>query len=301
MNKFCNSCETEKPITEFYKNSSAKDGLQHHCKDCKKAYNSKNREKINARCREYNKTEKRKEYVKKYNKKNRFCGTYPEQKRCCTCKEVKTIEYFTKNASVKDGLEHRCKECKRKYVESVKESKKIIPENKKCPKCNEFLLNDEFYKTDRSKDGLYTYCKKCSRALKQESWEKDKERRKERYHTDIEYKLLNNLRSRVNQAVKGYYKSRRTIELIGCSVEFLVAYLEEKFDHKMNWENYGYYGWHIDHIEPCSSFDLTDEQQQKECFHYTNLQPLWAEENFKKSDSLNWSKDDARGIRFRDS
>lgn len=52
----------------------------------------------------------------------------------------------------------------------------------------------------------------------------------------------------------------------------------------MSWENYGFYGWHIDHIKPCSKFDLTDPKQQEQCFHYSNLQPLWAIENFKKSD-----------------
>ena len=54
----------------------------------------------------------------------------------------------------------------------------------------------------------------------------------------------------------------------------------------MSWNNHGFYGWHIDHIYPCSKFDLTDLNQQKQCFHYTNLQPLWAEENKKKSNKI---------------
>ena len=72
--------------------------------------------------------------------------------------------------------------------------------------------------------------------------------------------------------------------LLGCSAEQLRTHLEEKFTDGMSWDNYGYRGWHIDHIRPCASFDLTDPQQQLECFHYTNLQPLWAEDNFKKGD-----------------
>jgi hypothetical protein len=72
------------------------------------------------------------------------------------------------------------------------------------------------------------------------------------------------------------------MEYIGCSIEHLKDYLQSKFENGMTWENYG--KWHIDHIRPCASFDLTDIEQQKICFNYKNLQPLWAEDNFKKSD-----------------
>ena len=81
-------------------------------------------------------------------------------------------------------------------------------------------------------------------------------------------------------------KVNSTIDLLGCSVEELRIHLEAQFVEGMNWENYGLYGWHIDHIRPCSSFDLTDAEQQRICFHYTNMQPLWAKDNLKKSDKF---------------
>ena len=92
---------------------------------------------------------------------------------------------------------------------------------------------------------------------------------------------MSNLRSRAYSAIKGKSKSKHTIELLGCSVEELKIHLEKQFVKDMNWQNYGQ--WHIDHIKPCSSFDLTDPEQQKLCFHYSNLQPLWAKDNIKKS------------------
>ena len=79
-------------------------------------------------------------------------------------------------------------------------------------------------------------------------------------------------------------KNNTTMELTGCSVIFLKGYLEAKFKDGMNWSNHGL--WHIDHIKPCISFNLLDENEQKACFHYSNLQPLWASENLSKSCKL---------------
>lgn len=81
-------------------------------------------------------------------------------------------------------------------------------------------------------------------------------------------------------------KKTRTAELIGCTVPFLKTYLENKFTNGMSWENQGRNGWHIDHIRPCTSFDLSKVEEQKKCFHYTNLQPLWESENIRKSNKI---------------
>lgn len=54
----------------------------------------------------------------------------------------------------------------------------------------------------------------------------------------------------------------------------------------MSWDNYGYRGWHIDHIKPCSSFNLSDIKEQKKCFHYSNMQPLWWKDNIAKSNKV---------------
>ena len=93
------------------------------------------------------------------------------------------------------------------------------------------------------------------------------------------------LRSRVLSAMKssGARKASKTMELLGCSVQELKAHLESKFKPGMNWTNHTKDGWHIDHILPCASFDLTDPSQQRKCFHFTNLQPLWATDNRSKS------------------
>ena len=103
-----------------------------------------------------------------------------------------------------------------------------------------------------------------------------------------------NLRNRINGALGGINKSASTQELLGCSVDEFVSYLESKFTDGMTWENRGRSGWHIDHIRPCATFDLTDPEQQRQCFHYTNLQPLWAKQNLSKGSKLElYSNQDA--------
>ena len=104
------------------------------------------------------------------------------------------------------------------------------------------------------------------------------------YRKDPKQKLLNSLRSSLSHVTKGMIKSASTMDLTGCTVEELRHHLETRFADGMSWENYGRNGWHIDHIRPCASFDLTDPEQQRQCFHYTNLQPLWAADNIRKGD-----------------
>ena len=95
-------------------------------------------------------------------------------------------------------------------------------------------------------------------------------------------KMIDSQRTRLRIALNQIEKSDETMNLIGCSAIELKEYLESKFTEGMTWENRGREGWHIDHIKPCSSFDLSDPEQQRECFHYTNLQPLWAKDNLRK-------------------
>lgn len=74
------------------------------------------------------------------------------------------------------------------------------------------------------------------------------------------------------------------MELLGCTRKQFVEHIESLWAEGMNWENYGLHGWHIDHIRPVASFDLLNEAEQRACFHYTNMQPLWALENLSKGD-----------------
>ena len=105
---------------------------------------------------------------------------------------------------------------------------------------------------------------------------------KEKLSTNIDYRIIHNLRERLRVALQNNSKGTKTKDMLGCSIEEFKQYLESKFTKGMDWSNYGRKGWHIDHIRPCISFDMSDPEQPKQCFHYTNLQPLWWEDNLKK-------------------
>ena len=109
---------------------------------------------------------------------------------------------------------------------------------------------------------------------------------KKRRDEDPSYRVKGTLsaRFRLLLSLKGEKKDARMEAICGADFGFIAEYLEAQFTTGMTWENQGMHGWHIDHIRPCASFDLTDPEQQKECFHYSNLQPLWAKDNLSKSD-----------------
>ena len=116
--------------------------------------------------------------------------------------------------------------------------------------------------------------------------DKINDRARERYKTDIQYKLSNLLRSRLGLALKNNQKTGSAVKDLGCSIVELQTHLESKFQSGMTWDNWSFEGWHIDHVKPLASFDLADKEQFLKANHYTNLQPLWAKDNMAKSDKI---------------
>ena len=110
---------------------------------------------------------------------------------------------------------------------------------------------------------------------------------KKRYKNDIQYKLTISLRTRLNRAIKNNQKTGSAVGELGCTIDEFKVYIENKFQEGMSWENWKHDGWHLDHIKPLSSFDLTDREQFLEACHYTNLQPLWGWQNMQKHDKIN--------------
>lgn len=175
---------------------------------------------------------------------------------------------------------------------------------KVCNKCNVEKNYTCFSKKNTNKDRLMSQCKLCRSEIELEYRKSNKEkvklRRKKYYennkdkhleyfnkkrNTDKIFKLKDNVRRRINIFLtsNGIIKNNSTFNIIGCSPEFLKEHIEKQFTEGMSWDLMGKY-IHIDHIIPLSSAK-TEEEIYKLC-HYTNLQPLWAEDNMKKSNKI---------------
>jgi hypothetical protein len=109
---------------------------------------------------------------------------------------------------------------------------------------------------------------------------------------DVNYRLKTTLRSRLTLSIKNGQKAGSAIKDLGCSINKLKLHLQKTFYRRfqdneiMTWDNWSLHGWHIDHIIPLDHFDLSIPEELKKACHYTNLQPMWAEENLKKSNKL---------------
>lgn len=126
------------------------------------------------------------------------------------------------------------------------------------------------------------YNKKYSQDYNQTHKKEKAKYERQRSLKDINYKLSRYLRTRIYITLKNNYKSKSTQQLLGCAIEYFKNYIEQQFTSKMTWKNYSRFGWHIDHIKPCASFDLSKSSEQQKCFHYTNLRPLWWKENLSR-------------------
>lgn len=202
-------------------------------------------------------------------------------KICYKCKIEKPLSEFHKNCRKLDGYNHLCKLCEKErhstyYLEN---KEKIDLQHKTYYELNKeeiIIRNSKWAKNneDRMKELRVSFYNQHPH------YDRDYIRNKTKI--DIRFRIKKSLGTRIRNALKGINKSKQTLELLGCSVEFLKNHLESQFKEGMTWKNYGKGGWVIDHIRPCVSFDLCKLSEQKKCFNYSNLQPLWEIDNLHK-------------------
>lgn len=229
---------------------------------------------------------------------------------CKKCDTIQPTVNFPKDKKMKLGHLNSCKGCENKAnkEERLKNIDKVLAKDKEYRMRNKEKVNAKarksYYKNiekNRQRSLEYFHDNEEACRARSRKWRKDNREYRisyeiERYHNDLQTKIKCVMAARMRHALKDQKmkKNDRTPELMGCSFNDLIKYIESKFLVNMSWENYGKYivgqpmTWHIDHIRPCASFDLSDTEQQKACFHYTNLQPLWAIDNIIKKDSINY-------------
>lgn len=239
-------------------------------------------------------------------------------KRCCTCREWRPLTEFNKSSSHWDQLRIDCKMCLSEYrvqnkdrmqeynktywqktMDSQKEKNKQWREaNQERIKENMRRWLEENAEYKKAKDKEYREAHRDQKREYNRIWVK------ESYHKlkqDPDNELFTRLRVKKNlsrrlRELLRQQKSLRCIDYVGCSFDKLRMYLESRFEDGMNWYNYGNVAWnkmnawHIDHIIPCASFDMSNPVHQLACFHYKNIQPMWGIDNIKKHASFDVDK-----------
>jgi len=194
-----------------------------------------------------------------------------EKKHCPSCDKLKELLEFNKQSSSWDKLARMCRQC---YCDYKNNKRKNDPKYYE----KDMKYNEKYKSSGRRKEvSAIRYINKREQIIKQCS-----EYNKKKYKEDPYYKAVFLIRSRIGKVLRerNIGKQHKTYDLLGCSKKEFTKYFESKFTEGMSWENHG--EWHVDHIRPCCSFNLTNEEEQKACFHYTNLQPLWAKDNLSK-------------------
>lgn len=270
--KTCTLCKTEKPLEEFSKRKDQKDGLHFYCRPClklKKAESyQKNREKALAAMAAYRKENPEKVAAAKkaaYAKKPEHYKAKAKQ-RYSDDPAPFIARSGERYATKKEQILAYSKEYRERNKEKIRVRAAAYREKNREALCARTL--------QRQKDNRESY-----NAYQLQY-------RLNRFKTDPLYALQMTCRRRILCAMAkgGYKKSTKTEKMLGCTFEEFKAYLESKFEPGMTWENRGLYGWHIDHIIPLSS--AQDQDELEKLCHYTNMQPLWAKENYSKGSKL---------------
>ena len=194
------------------------------------------------------------------------------EKTCTKCGESKLLSEYHKKKAGKYGRLAKCKECVKAYNKVYNQSESAKTALKKYRETGKYIETKKKY--EKSEAGKVTL-KKYQTSEKGRAYMKAY--MKNRRQTDPVFKLHRNLSSGFGKWIKGNTKTCRTEQYVGCTYNELLDHLESQFDEGMSWENHG--EWQIDHFKARSRFDPAIEEEKFKCWHYTNLQPMWAEIN----------------------
>jgi hypothetical protein len=256
--KRCGKCDIVKDRGAF-RLAPTKTGLSWSCKDCEKE-----RERIRSIERR-----KEKDIIKESNSNRIYRDD--EEKICSKCKIKKPVKCFSRVQENINGCSSSCKECQKDY--------RKIHYNKISAAIRNFKSyhNNKADKKQKIAEARREYNKREYVKIKIRIYENTPQR-----------KISTKCRIRIYDALKdrNVKKTSRSSDLVGCTWKELYMHLESKFAEGMSWENYGVDGWHIDHIIPCAAYDLTLEEEQRKCFNFKNLQPMWERDNLEKGDRI---------------
>ncbi len=213
------------------------------------------------------------------------------KKTCTKCGIEKDAYEFYKDARCRDGLMSACKKCiiraSSLYHQKNKEKRAIYrKEYQSTPSGRQAARRGAKKWNQKNKKWISDYGRIYYQANKEKLATMRRVRENNLRKIDPIFKIKSNLSRRLRECLGSKGKSKRTLQYVGLTAKQLKEYIESRFQCGMSWNNYGINGWTIDHTLPVTSFDHSDEEQIKKCWHYTNLKPMWHAENLKKRDKI---------------
>lgn len=279
--KICIGCNNLLPISFYEINKKRGNAyVRNKCRQCRLK-----------RCQELRKAKQNSEKILSQNK------------ICIRCNINKLSSEFHKYKLSPDGLSNVCCKCakdariKANNIKCSKVDNQVI--HIICEKCKESKLSSNFKTTSKSTTGFYKICNSCRKPT---TWNKEKQKASEKKYVLANPEKIREkwkkaaerpnriIRERLNKRISGALKSvnnlksNNTSYYVGCDLKYLKKWFEYQFTDNLGWHNKK--EWHIDHVIPCSKFDLTNEEEQLKCFNWSNLRPCFSLENLEKGDKI---------------
>jgi hypothetical protein len=260
--RVCKQCGIEKPIDQFHKSKVHHGGHIPLCAECKN-WNHRSAE------------DKAKEETKWRLLAMGF-------KFCTNCNTLKSINEFAPHFTLRDGLRAYCKKCDKLRAFEYVQRDSIKKRKQEKESTREFLDNLAVYRQNSEK--YHKRQKEYSRSSKAKAYRLE-------YSKRGYVRIRRNISTRIWAELSLYNITKESSfnEYLGCTIEFFMGYIQDKFTKGMTWDNWGRGAnkWHVDHIIPCANFNMYDDIEVRKCFHYTNQQPMWEPDNLRKNSKYN--------------
>jgi len=213
----------------------------------------------------------------------------PPEKKCTRCGEIKLLSEFAKDSRSGDGVRHRCKACTNAIEKETRDPEKDRARSRVYRAKNPEKTRARVRRWRSDNADRFAETSKMWRDSRPEAMKAQAARYYNKVKRNPTYRITAAIKTRIHAILTKKDKGgRRTFDILGYTADDLKSHLERQFLPGMSWDNYGMFGWHVDHIVPLSAhnYATTEDADFLRAWSLNNLRPLWANENWSKGAKL---------------